>query len=294
MKILKLLFLNILLLIILAGVFEICLFLSFKKSYPKIEYRFKTIPYIETISKSFPRSPVGLKYKKRPIMLMGCSYIYGLYLDENHSPHYKLSEITKRPVFNYALPGKGFQHALYIIQNKIYDKTMKNPEYCIYVMMNDHIRRMYSPVMFSDIYGQPEYKIYPDGIVKYKKDSLSWYKKLFIVYYIGNYYYFSIFEKRHDIHQKNIFSYIRAMKSELEKQYPDIKFVLLLYDDFNTYGIDFNPLKKDGITVIQTKELTGCNFWSNEYFVSDNDTHPVEKVWDIVIPALAKRLKIEA
>ena len=94
MKILKLLFLNILLLIILAGVFEICLFLSFKKSYPKIEYRFKTIPYIETISKSFPRSPVGLKYKKRPIMLMGCSYIYGLYLDENHSPHYKLSEIT--------------------------------------------------------------------------------------------------------------------------------------------------------------------------------------------------------
>lgn len=290
MKILKIIFINLLILFVLAICLEACLFLSFKKCHPSARYNFKSLSYKDVIKKSFPRSPVGLDYDKPPIILMGCSYIYGLFYENEHTPHYKLSELTKRPVFNYAIPGKGLQHALFVVSNKLYDSRMKKPEYFIYVMMDDHVRRMYTQVMFNDNFAQPVYKIDNFGKITLKNEKFPLYRKFFSVYYFYNLYYFSYFYKNYYVHQKNVFAYFRTMKKLLDKQFPGIKFVILLYDDYNKFGINFSQLEDEGFIVLQTKELTGIRLQQPEYQMSKTDTHPTEAAWDVVIPALVNKL----
>lgn len=293
-KILKIIIINLLLFLILAVVLEACLFFHFKMRNPEAKYNLKHLDYIESFKFFNPREPVGLNYTKRPIMLLGGSFIYGLHLEGEHTPHYKLSELSKRPVFNYALPGKGLQHSLFVIQNKLYDKRMQNPEYVVYVMIYDHIRRMYSQVMFNDNTGQPIYKITKDGDVKLVHDYFPFYKKFFTLYFINNIYYFKLFYKDNPTHHRNALAYFKAMKKEINKQYPDAKFIILLYDDYFKFGLYIPEFKREGLTVIQTKELTGVNFYSPEYQIDakHGDLHPTESVWDIVMPALVKELNL--
>lgn len=293
MKIIKIIAINVALLVILLAVIEFCLFYSFSKGDSKIKYNLKPIPYKNFLEYSFPREPVGLQYKNRPIILTGCSYIYGLFMEDNHTPYYKLSELTKRPVYIYALPGKGLQHTLYILQNKFYDTSIKDPEYFIYVMMGDHIRRMYSQTMFDDFMGYPLYHInHKTGEIKQTSDIYPIYRKFFTYYFIKNIIYFNWFQYDYKTHEDNAFVYFRAIRKEIERQYPNIKFVILLYDDYNKFGLDFLKLEKEGFIVLQTKELTGVNLQVKDYQVSEKDTHPTEKAWDIVIPALVKKLKM--
>ena len=292
MKILKLLIINIIVLIILAAIFEFSLFCVFKKANPDVKLNLQKIEYYDAVKNLELRKPVGLNYKKRPIILMGCSYIYGLYLDGIHTPQYKLSELSKRPVYNFAYPGKGFQHSLFILQNKLFDTNIKNPEYVIFVMQYDFIRRMYSPVMFTDFVAYPVYEINNFGKVTLKSTYYPPYKKFFTYYYINNLIYFNFFDNDTRTHQRNVFAYFRAIRKEIEKTYPDIKFVILLYDDWNKFGFNFRRLERDGFIVIQTRELTGVRLQTPEYRVSDTDSHPTEKAWDIVIPALVKKLNL--
>ena len=291
MKFLKIFFINFLILALLCIIFESCIFFSLKKKYPNLKYRYN-ISYADSIEKMFPRPPAGLEYKKAPIMILGCSYSYGLFLEEKKSPHHILSELTQRPVFNYSLPGKGFQHSLYILQNKILDKKMSSPKYVIYFMMNDHIRRMYSPVMFSDLYGQPVYKLDKNSNLVFVSESLPWYRKAFLFYYFWNYYYFNWFQYKYSYHQKYVLAYLRQINYEIKKLYPDAKFVVVLYDDFNRFGIDFSPLEKDGIRVLQTKEITGENLLNVEKYTADDNSHPNEVAWNLVLPALVKELNL--
>lgn len=293
-KIFKLIIINILLVLILACVLEACLFASFKMRYPQAKYDLRHLDYKESFKFFNPRQPAGLNYTKKPTMLLGCSFIYGLYLEGEHTPHYKLSELTKRPVFNYALPGKGLQHALYVIQNKIYDKRMEPPEYVIYVMIYDHIRRMYTQVMFNDNTGQPVYRITRDGEVKLVHDYFPFYKKFFTYYFINNIYYFKVSYKDNPTHHKNALAYFKAMKKEINNQYPNAKFIILLYDDYFRFGLYIPEFEKEGFNVIQTKELTGVNFFDPKYQVDADhgDLHPTEEVWDIILPELVKKLNL--
>ena len=293
LKILSIVIINLLIFSVLFIISECYLYSSFKKRYPEAKRNLNKVEYKNFVIGTFPRAPVGLQYPGRPVIFAGCSYIYGLFLDVQQTPYYKFSELTKRPVYVFALPGKGLQHTLFVLQHKMYDTSIKNPEYFIYVMFNDHIRRMYTPVMFNDSMGYPLYKLdKKTGLFVEKTDYYPVYRKFFTYYYIKNIIFFTFFYKDIKTHEKNVFAYFRTMNNEIKKQYPDIKFVILLYDDYNKFGFDFSKLEKEGFTVIQTKELTGVNLQVPEYQVSKGDTHPTENAWDVVIPALVKRLKM--
>ena len=87
--------------------------------------------------------PAGINYTNMPVILFGCSYGWGVELNDNQTFQYKLSELTKRPVYNKSITGWGVQHMLYHLRQKDFYSTVPKPEYVIYLYITDHISRMH-------------------------------------------------------------------------------------------------------------------------------------------------------
>lgn len=291
MKILKYLFINIVLIIVILGMFEFVLVRDYISKHPEDTYHIGKVPYTHLITSDRFRHPEGLNYKKRPIILFGCSYAYGQGLEDKESFTFKLSEYSKRPVFNYSMFGKGFQHTLFILRHNIIDKEIKNPEYAIYVMMDDHIRRMYSNVCMGDFVGQPMYSLDSQNHFFEKKPYYPVYRQFYTFYYFNN----LIYEKfiKNDLRRNSLYvsSYLNDIYLMLKTKYPDIKFIVLMYDTDNSYGLVLSSLNEN-IKVINTYTITDEQLSQLKYTISSTDFHPNALAWDLVSKALVKELKL--
>lgn len=292
MRIFRILLVNILLFIALFALSEFVLFQKNLNKVPGIKYRIEKIPYRNLLSPERFRPVSGESFNKRPIILFGCSFAYGFSLKDEETIGYKLSQLSKRPVYNYAVQGKAFQNALFIIQKKLYDTHIKNPEYVIYIMMSDHIRRLYSNVCAEDFVGQPEYKLNKNGEMILVKDYFPLWRQFYSFYYFNNIIFQLWLKDDYVRHNKYVTAYFKSMKKYITLQYPDIKFVILMYGDKNNFGLDMSELENDGFIVLQTEEISGVNLLQRKYQKSDSDTHPVSEAWEIVAPALVDRLKL--
>lgn len=293
MKIFKILVVNILLLLSFFAFSEFVLFKENQKKIPDVKYHIGKIPYIYLLLSPDRFRPVsGESYVKKPIIILGCSFAYGFDLKYEDTIGYKLSELTKRPVYNYAVQGKAFQNSLFILEKKMYDTKIKNPEYIIYIMMSDHIRRLYSNVNIEDFVGQPIYKLDKDGYMTLKKDYYPVYKQFYTYYALNNAVFNAFLKKDYDRHNKYIYSYFKTMKKYISSEYPDIKFVILMYGGRNNFGLDMSKLQEDGFIVLQTEDITGINLLQRKYQKSDVDKHPIPCAWDIVAKGLKERLKL--
>ncbi len=247
------------------------------------------------------RGDFGTNYRKKAIILTGCSFAFGCLLSDKETFSYKLAEYTKRPVYNRGVSGWGFQHLYFLFNNKLFYKTIpKTPEYVVYIFIPDHMRRMRLWVDHS-LFSSGEYyhlELIDGKLVEPKS-------KFYLLYssYLGK----SICEK---YLQKNISPekkeynlklaeeiFIESFNS-IKAHYPNIKFVILRYygemepeqgwmDDENFW----KSLKNDGFIVLSSKELTGKTLNKQEDLASDN-LHPSGKAWDKVLIPFAKRLKL--
>lgn len=250
------------------------------------------------------RKPEGLKYSKKPIILFGCSFAYGDSLNNNQTLSYKLSHLTKRPVYNRASGGWGVQHMLYQSRRRDFYKEVKDPEYIIYVFIGEQVFRLE-----KRIFWQPSNDLY----LRYKEKNADlievkspW--SAFWFLYIMKNYFENVEEKNYrdsvNIDKKFDFMKLHFIKSkiELQKHYPKAKFVILKYREIypgegmcTQLYMDINrwqELEKEGFIVIDTKDFVGNSLCSYNYTLSKQDTHPNEKAWDLIVPALAKRLNL--
>ncbi|MCR5261487.1 MAG: hypothetical protein K6C94_06575, partial [Candidatus Gastranaerophilales bacterium] len=134
-----------------------------------------------SVEKAAFRQPFGLQYKKRPIVIYGCSFAYGHRLKPTESMGYVLSEKTKRPVYNYASSGTGIQHVLYFLDNT---KDINNDvEYVLYLFINEHIYRMYDTCGKILCFNFMEYEQQNDKFIL-KKDRLKYLKNLLSYKYL--------------------------------------------------------------------------------------------------------------
>ena len=247
------------------------------------------------------KKPVGLKFDKRPIVLFGCSYTYGENLKDNEVFSYKLSEYTKRPVYNYAFSAFGIQHMMYILGLKDFKKHIKNePAYVIYTFIPDHVRRLYLKA-----YGERNFGPYLRYYLA-KNGELKEYPRYYapLSYsYIGK----KILTNSSDLRTCDVqngnddnFDFMKKhfeqAKVQLEKIYPNTKFVILIYEDNNWYQNSWylvtdrwEELEKEGFIVIKTSNLVGRRFYKPEDLTYDS-VHPSAKAWDLVVPKLVKRL----
>lgn len=292
-------FLNI---IIIAVLFIIADFMCYANS--------RNIFYDYMVSlrlKSFDEFVQNYKYrdciipnsKKRPILIFGCSFAYGWNLEKEQSISYKLAKTTKRSVYNRAISGAGLQYMLYMLQHNNIEKEVKDPEYILYIFIENHIYRLSRPY-----FGPTEPVI--EVLYKNENGKLKEYRNKF--YQLGRSTIFRTLSSnynhylyRHTTADKSfdaIKTYFLESNSIIKKKFPNSKLVILLYETYEPprdYSIYYNKkwkeLKDAGIIVLDTYSMTGKHLNQFEYCIS-KDVHPNEKAVDMVVQSLVKNLNL--
>lgn len=304
-NIIKVLFFNIIFLIVFFILFELIGFyiendhkLYVKTSFPE---------FFNTYIKDQMRKPVGLEYTKKAIILFGCSYTHGDLLREEQTFSYKLSQYTKRPVFNKAYSALSTQHMYWqTLQPEFYESITRTPEYAIYVCCNQlHLLRLHRCFLPPSASLDIRYTLAKNNVLKEFSTPFDKFYNLQLVKFLYNTYFYSEdavtrFTNRDIMLMKQL---IIQSKEELQKHYPDLKFVVLYFNDRANvidsieplyYNQIYNTLEDYDIKFIDTADLVGFPFDHNyltEYAI-ENDGHPNEKVWDLIVPKLAEELNL--
>lgn len=296
-KFLKIILINIILCIIFLGILEVC---CIYKEYIRLgatEYKFTS--HLKNIFNGYtsfnyvneneirPVSYPKHLSNKAPLITMGCSFAYGLWLDDNETLASQLANKTHRVVYNLGITGASPREMLYILRNnELRCKLLENKndfEYIIYPYISDHLFRLYNQLrLFS-----------PSPSFKQKGDSLEFYQPK--TYLIRSELYQEIIKTKYrKIKGKKSFDllclYLREINREIKKHFPKAQFVVFVYED--PRNEDWSVLEKEGITVINYTQLTG-NYLSTQEFVHENDgKHPNAKAWEEIAPILIEKLNL--
>ncbi len=247
------------------------------------------------------RKPVGLEYKSKPILIFGDSFAHGQYLNPNQNFGYKLSQLLKRPVYNRAIPGSGFQHMYFQVSPTYSDeffKVIPKTDDVIYIMILDHYLRM---LIFSDFsvigdnfhvrYSWKNNKLVMDD---YNSKWLNFLKNSYLIKAINlKYLSFTIgcplFAERYT--QKALIYFLETRKSLEQHWNNKIKFTVILYENkpIAYKSLLKQKLLENNFNVIETSELTNEDLDTGIYLMPEN-LHPTEAAWDLLTPKIAERL----
>lgn len=260
--------------------------------HPNFQYNSKTF---RTVANPFNKNN---KQSRGGIILLGCSYTYGIALDNKEAFHSVLSKYTNRTVYNLGVPGEGLRIALFLMRENFLF-TQKNLlqnnnkiEYIIYTYIPDHKRRLYFNLVELNI---PFYKVIKNNNESHLKflNNPSFFRNTFLYRNIMR----MIYEHKNKYSKPEIFNlyslYIKEINNEIKLKfnYKDkpAKFIILVFQEEGTE--DWDSLKAENIDIIKLEDITHINFDSHEYKSWDN-AHPSKEVWEIVVPALVKELKL--
>ena len=247
--------------------------------------------------KNWIREPEGLNYKKSPIVIFGCSFAYGLNLTNEQTFSYKLSHLTKRPVYNRAVPGRGIQLMYWQSTLSEFYKSVPSSDTVIYILFHDHYRRLY--INFIDLFdlhltghfNKDGNSLVLDGDNYLKNILISsyTYKKLhskYVNWYINN-------PKHKEEITDLVCLYFVKTRNNLERKWKrKINFYIIYYNDHEILYKDvlFKKLRNYGFKIIETDKLSNIDLNSEENRNKEN-SHPTENVWNILTPLIAKELK---
>lgn len=243
------------------------------------------------------RKPDGIEYDGKPITVFGCSFAHGLFLNANQTFTYKLSQILKRPVYNRAMPGKGFQQMYFQSKSEEFYKEVPPSDLVIYMGLHDHYRRMkITYIEVTDTYILINYRKRGNELKEINYGNKLWnlFNSSYTVKLLKNKYYSSYINnaKNGDKLTDEALLYFTGTRDELKKHWKnDFKFVVILYpSQFN--GILKEKLEKNGFIVIRVEEdLKPKDLYTVKYQISETDIHPNEAAWDLLTPMIAKKIK---
>ena len=247
------------------------------KSYVNTEY-FKPYDF---------REPSIKNSNKKPIITMGCSYAYGLWLDNTETLASIISEKTNRSVYNLGVIGTSPREMLYILRDeKLRNEKLNNKkdfEYIIYPYISHHLFRLY--IDTKSYTCSPYYKQTREGLEFYRKNpqicNLYTYKKFLELKYS-------------QINNKESFElfclYLKEINKEIKEHFNNTKLVILVYEDY--IGQNWEILEKEGIIIVKVSELIKTEIIQPQYTISLTDIHPNAKAWQTIVPALVKELEL--
>ena len=250
----------------------------------------------------------GLNYKKNSILVFGDIYAKSLDLSNDNNLTAKLSDLTKRPVYNFASAGWGIQHMYYLLKNEEYLSCVKNPDTIIFVYSGDMKNRLASFSFYPHhTFLNLKYKLSDGVLVEQVPKALFAYNSYFV----------RVMErlngikksksKNPQIQQKN-FELIKILFEQSRRvanvRYPDVKkFIIFRYvnpwdsmrtlSDEEGYAIsqlEYNMWKKlqeEGFTVIDITELSDNNYNDGNHL--DEMNSPTEETLDELLPLLVEK-----
>lgn len=241
------------------------------------------------------RLPDGLQYDGVPIVIFGCSFAHGWGLNPNQTFSYKLADILKRPVYNRAVPGQSVQEMYYQSDKNIFYDTIKKSDTVIYVLYEDHYRRMYTKalnVLYPEVLLHYDIKnndlIYENYLNPLKNLFNSLYtvkvlREKYTKYFINN-------PQNADKITNDTMLYFIKTRDNLENRWGDkVKFYVLFYGDILYSEKLKAKLRENNFIPWETKELTSENLFSSKYN-SKEISHPTEAAWDLLTPFVAERI----
>ena len=294
-KIIKILIVNLLAVVIFFIAAEFfCIYLLYKGSNEE-EYGLKT--HINQIIKSYMsnsyfgegtfRGVSKGNTNKKSLAVIGCSYAYGSYLQDDETLSFLLRKETDRTTYNLGVVGGSPREMLYILRDTELREELTNSdkdiEFFIYPFISHHLIRLYTDIrMYAST---PYFKQTKSGLIYYKKNKFLvnsyLYKKILEI----------IYSKRDDIQAFNLFSiYMKEINKEIKKHFNNAKFVILVYEDYHNY--DWSGFEKEGIIVLKVSDIAKIDVTSPEYTYSQTDAHPNAKAWAVIVPQLAKKLNL--
>lgn len=243
------------------------------------------------------RKPDGLEYKDpKPIIVFGCSFAYGQYLNYNQTFSHKLAHILKRTVYNRAMPASGLQHMyLQSTLNSTY-KDIPTADLVFYIMIQDHYRRiLINSFNIAENYFYLHYSDKDNKLVKDNYNNIlgNFYRSSYTQKYLNHYFSdkFIYNDKNADALTDLALLYFIETRKNLEKNWNrKFKFVVLLYKDIKYEDLLSKKLKDNDFIVIQTKDLTKEDLNSPKFKLADG--HPKEQAWDLLVPMVIKELKL--
>ncbi len=282
-------------------------YFEIKNSYPNVNIKEVVIKYknflvrdisyknsVETIvlSKNL-RKIENKNSKKKPILLFGCSFTEGSGLSENETISYKLGKLTNRPIYNRGISGTGVQHMLFQLRNEDFYKIIPCPEYIIYIFMDGHTQRIFTPVTLSH---NPCYTVFykdtKNGFLLKKRNFFT--DKIIIQHYLSNqltWNFLNRINSYNDYTENLLIDYIEESKKEAEKHWgKNFKFVVIFYRD-PIRQETIKDLKKLGYITI-TKEDFKIDVWDKKFQISNTNEHPNGLAWDYITPIIIKKLNL--
>ena len=235
------------------------------------------------------------KNKKELLLLLGCSYAFGVQLPHDKRFPKHLSELLGMDIISFAFWGWGAHQMLWFSENRfLYDtiQTIYNtkPTYIIYVYMQDHVGRQ---ILVRDPFLEVEpYLSYYDenGTLKLRKQNVL--DKVLFRFFMYRCFIRDYQTKNVDNSYELLGKVILETKKNIEKQYHEIPFIMLAYIQ-NEVSIEeeemFTYLFDNGVQVIKTSDLTKRDLSSREYVLPDG-YHPNSSAWELISPIFVKNL----
>lgn len=241
---------------------------------------------------------------KNSILFFGCSFAYGQGLTEEKTLSSKIAKATNRYSYNFAQNACGIQHMLFYIQHpRFLEQIKKSPEYAIYLFIPSHLERLQAyifphPMQTNGI--NLKYKIHKNKL-KLAQRNFGILEKTFIlksILYQADLKRDNTSPKNKEYNSKLTKKLFIESKNELQKKYPNIKFVILRYEteDDETEKFEkeemWNDLEENGFKIIKTSDLIGRKFKYASEDTTFDQYHPSEKAFESLVQPLIKELNL--
>lgn len=261
----------------------------------------------ETNNFDYFRPISGEEYKnKNSILIFGCSFAYSFGLEDNQTISEKLSQFTKRTIYNFGGCACGIQHMYRLItfsNEALFKKITNPPSHVIYIYIPSHIQRLQSNMFPSPLLNNGrnlQYKI-ENNELKEKFSPIDIFSQTFLIsafYYQKDLSMDFYDSKIKDENSELAYKLFSESKKILKEKYPNIKFIILRYEvtDEIEEGMEnseiWNKLEQNGFIIINSSDLIGRKFKYESEDTNQDGYHPSEVAWDLLVPKLVEELNL--
>ena len=233
----------------------------------------------------------GHNTEKRSIVLTGCSFVYGQYLNEDEIFSYKIAQLVENPVYNLGVISKAINTTIALLQYGAFEKEVKvEPSIVIYTYANFHLLRLIMPNMpFED--NEFMFKI-NDNKLERKRPPFIVSRFISLSVLRSKLYEFT---KRHSkIYREHLKKLLKLhfleMKKLIDSKYSDVKFIVVVYYPCKIFEEIASELEKENIEIIRiTEEEFGLDVQDKKNLLPDG--HPNALAWEIITPKLVEKIK---
>ena len=299
MKQIKLLFVNIVIIIIIFLIADYSVFSAYKEKYGFDSTYFQNMTKKIAISDEYDkasiqdfsyRSPLNEEISnEKSIVFTGCSFVYGVGLEENQTLPYKVAQLIDTPIYNLGFVSRAINTTYAAVNLGIFDEKIKiPPKTVLYNYADFHLLRIVMPNVFFEG-NEYLYKLKEKTLVRKRPPFvISRFPLLCVMREQLHNYLLQNNKNYRDYIKKLLKVYFVETKKLLNSKYGDFKFIVMVYEYSPIFEEMASGLEKEGFVIIRVFEDFGIDTNNDEYLLPDG--HPNEKVWDEIVPKLVKYL----